>query len=190
MNIKETIAEITRRKWELENALEENGGELTDELLQAADALEDMKALLAGEGVDELGRWLKSVQDEIATRKAEADAAARKVKNLKSYEDYIKGLIGEALDAIGEEKAKGSFYSFARTTSNKSAVNQEVLDNTFLPQIAEVLDACNFPAWLHIGIKTTTSELRDAGGDALAFLEETSTPTIRFNKPRTKKEDD
>ena len=48
MNIKETIAEITRRKWELENALEENGGELTDELLQAADALEDMKALLAG----------------------------------------------------------------------------------------------------------------------------------------------
>lgn len=190
MNIKETIAEITRRKWELENALEENGGELTDELLQATDALEDMKALLAGEGVDELGRWLKSVQDEIATRKAEADAAARKLKNLKSYEDYIKSLIGYALDAIGEEKAKGSFYSFTRTTSNKSAVNQDGLNNAFL-ELAQVGARMNgLPDWVDVKVCANTTDLRNAGGDALAFLEETSTPAIRFNKPRTKKEDD
>ena len=191
MNIKETIADITRRKWELENALEENGGELTDELLQAADALEDMKALLAGEGVDELGRWLKSVQDEIATRKAEADAAARKVKNLKSYEDYIKGLIGEALDAIGEEKAKGSFYSFARTTSNKSAVNQELLEGDFLEAAEHAVRLAGIPGWVHIKLSTTTPELREAyEGDRLRYLEETSTPAIRFNKPRTSKKEE
>lgn len=187
MNIKETIAEITRRKWELENALEENGGELTDELLKAADALEDMKALLAGEGVDELGRWLKSVQDEIATRKAEADAAARKLKNLKSYEDYIKSLIGYALDAIGQEKVKGSFYGFTRTTSTKSSVNQEGLDQVFLPQIAVALADHDIPPWLHIKVSTTTTELREAG--VLDFLNESFTPAIRFSKPKAKKED-
>ena len=66
--IKATLAEINRKKYELEAALEENGGELTPELLESLEILEDLKALLAGDGVDDLGRWLKSVQDEISNR--------------------------------------------------------------------------------------------------------------------------
>ena len=186
MNIKETIAEITRRKWELENALEENGGELTDELLQAADALEEMKALLAGEGVDELGRWLKSVQDEIATRKAEADAAARKVKNLKSYEDYVKSLIGQALDAIGEEKVKGSFYGFKRTTSTTNAVNYEAIEQDWGAIAEDAFREAGLPDWLHITFKSSVKELQEA--DADNYLETTTAPALGFTKPRAAKE--
>ena len=195
MNIKETIANISRMKWELETALEENGGELTEELLDQYNALEDMKALLAGEGVDELGRWLKSVQDETAALKAEADAAARRVKNNKSYEDYVKFLIGEALDALelptnknGEKVIKGQFYGFKRTTSNKSSVKQDDLDAHYL-EIAQVGARMNgLPDYINVVLKTTTTELREAGGNALDFLEETSTPAISFTKPRASKE--
>lgn len=188
MNVKELIATLSRTKWELETELEENGGELTDELLAKADTLEEMKSLLAGEGIDELGRWLKSVQDELAARKAEADAAARRVKNLKGYEDYVKHLIGEALDATGQESAKGSFYGFKRTTSNRAAVNQESLNEHYL-EIAQAGARMNgLPDYIDVVLKATATDLREAGGNALDFLEETSEPAIRFTKPRASKE--
>lgn len=185
--IKATLAEINRKKYELEAALEENGGELTPELLQSLEILEDLKALLAGDGVDDLGRWLKSVQDEIATMKAEADAAARKVKALKGQEDYVKFLIGQALDAIGAEKVKGQYYGFTRKTSTTNKVAQEELEAAYNPAILAALGDL-LPGWLHIQLKTTATELKDAGGDALAFLETTEAPAIGFTKPRASKE--
>lgn len=192
--IKATLAEINRKKYELEAALEENGGELTPELLESLEILEDLKALLAGDGVDDLGRWLKSVQDEIATMKAEADAAARKVKALKGQEDYVKFLIGQAMDALdlptnknGEKVIKGQFYGFKRTTSNTSNIDTEALDKAYLPVVEKAVGK-KLPGWLHIQLKTTATELKDAGGDALAFLETTEAPAIGFTKPRASKE--
>ena len=126
------------------------------------------------------------MQDEIAARKAEADAAARKVKNLKGYEDYVKGLIGQALDAIGQEKVKGSFYGFTRKTSTKSAVNQEALEAKW-QNVAET--ACRhalIPEYVHIVLKATTTELREV--NALEFVDETTTPALGFTKPRASKE--
>lgn len=186
MNIKETLANINRAKYELEAALEENGGELTEELLDQYNALEDMKALLAGEGVDELGRWLKSVQDETAALKAEADAAARRVKNNKSYEDYVKFLIGQALDAIGEEKVKGQYYGFTRKTSTTSKVNQEALEAKYQAAAEAAARHALIPEYVHIVLKATTTELREA--EALEFVDETSTPSLGFTKPRANKE--
>ncbi len=182
-DIKATIANISRTKWELENQLEENGGELTPELLEQMDLLEDLKAALT-DGVDDLGRWLKSVQDEAAALKAEADAAARKVKSIKGYEDYVKFLIGQAMDALEQDKVKGSFYGFARTTSTKSEVLTEALDDAYLPLVKQALAEAGLPSWVEVKIKATTTGLREAGGDALAFLEETTAPAIRFTKPR------
>ena len=188
MNIKETIANISRMKWELETALEENGGELTPELLEKANALEDLKALLADGGIDELGRWLKSVQDETAALKAEADAAARRVKNSKSYEDYVKGLIGQAMDALCQEKIKGAYYGFTRRTSTTNKVNQEAVDNAFLPYVNDAV-ASFLPPYIHIELKTTATELiKVQEPEAACFLETTSTPALGFTKPRANNE--
>ena len=198
MNIKETIANISRMKWELETALEENGGELTEGLLDQYNALEDMKALLAGEGVDELGRWLKSVQDETAALKAEADAAARRVKNNKSYEDYVKFLIGQALDAIGQEKVKGQYYGFSRKTSTKSKLNTEALDEAFLEHITEAARNAGLPGYVDVALVTNVTRIKEYAEankgyleedeNPLVFVEETSTPAISFTKPRANKE--
>lgn len=194
MNTRELIDKIQRAKFDIEMALEENGGELTADVMAQYDTLEDMKAILAGEGIDDLGRWLKAVQDEGAALKAEADAAARRVKNNKRYEEYVKDVIGRAMDvlelptnAAGDKVAKGQFYGFKRCTSTKSAVNSEALDNAYLPLINTGL--CHvLPSWLHVELKTTTTELRQAGGDALAFLDENTAPALTFTKPRAAKE--
>lgn len=186
MQVKLLIENISRAKMALENALEENGGELTEELLAQLNTLDDMKGLLAGEGIDELGRWLKSVQDEIAARKAEADAAARKVKNLKGYEDYVKFLIGQALDAIGQEKVKGSYYGFTRKTSTTNKVNQDELEKKYQKTAEEAARHALIPEYVHIVLKSTTTELKEAG--ALEFVEETTQPSLGFTKPRANKE--
>ena len=186
-DIKATIANLHRSKYQVEVALEENGGELTPEILEQLDIMEDMKVALS-EGVDDLGRWLKSVQDEISARKAEADAAARKVKNLKGYEEYIKFLVGQALDAIGEEKVKGDYYGFTRTTSTKSAVDQEMLDALYLARAEKAMLDAGIPEYIHPVLKTTTTDLKAAGEEAAGLLDVTSEPAIRFTKPRANKE--
>ena len=195
MNTRELIDKIQRAKIDIETALEENGGELTADVMAQYDTLEDMKAILAGEGIDDLGRWLKSVQDDVAARKAEADAAARRLKNAKAYEDHVKGIIGEAMDLLdldtnknGEKVAKGSFYGFKRTTSCKSSVRQELLEGDWL-EIAQVGARMNgLPDWVDVQIKTTTTELQNAGDVALDYLEETKTPALSFTKPKANKE--
>lgn len=194
MKVTELIQKISRLKWEMELALEENGGELTPEILAMSESLEEMKELLSGEGIDDLGRWLKGVQDEIASRKAEADAAARKVKNLKGYEDYVKHLIGQAMDALelevnakGEKVAKGSFYSFKRTTSATGSVKSDELDK-YAPAVEDLAHAAGVPSFIHIKLTATVKELREAGEDGALFLEETTSPSISFTKPRANKE--
>lgn len=189
MNTRELIDQIARAKWELETALEDNGGELTPELLEASDTLDEMKALLAGEGIDDLGRWLKSVQDEVAARKAEADAAARRLKNAKAYEDHVKGIIGQAMDLLdldtnknGEKVAKGSFYGFKRTTSCKSSVNQEAIEEKFLARAETAVRHALIPEYIHITLTAKTTELREA--KAIEFIIEDTTPALSFTKPK------
>lgn len=195
--IKQIIADISRTKWQLENALEENGGELTEELLAQVDNLEDMKALLSGEGIDDLGRWLKSVQDEIAARKAEADAAARKVKNLKGYEDYVKSLIGQAIDALdlptndkGEKVAKGAFYGFKRTSSTKSQLDAEALDAAYLDLVTEAARNAGLPSCIDVALKTNVTRLNEAGGQYQYYVQETTSPSLSFSKPRANKKEE
>ena len=194
MKVTELIQKISRLKWEMELALEENGGELTPELLETQECIEEMKALLSGDGIDALGRWLKGVQDEIASRKAEADAAARRLKNLKGYEDYVKVLIGRAMDllelgtnAAGEKVAKGSFYSFKRTTSTTGSVKADELDK-YAPIVEDLAHDAGVPSFIRVKLTATVKELREAGEAGALFLEETSAPSIRFTKPVAKKE--
>lgn len=195
-DIKAILADLSRKKWEIENALEENGGELTPELLQEIADIDELKALLEGEGIDALGRQLKAVQDEREALKAEADAAARKVKNTKAYEDYLKWLIGQAMDALGAERVKGTYYGFKRGTSTKGSVNTEAVDAAYLEAATEAARNAGLPDFLDVAIVTNVTRLREwaqaNGSDAVAdFLVEETTPSLTFSKPRsnTKKEE-
>lgn len=183
------LADLSRRKWELENALEENGGDLTPELLQECADIDELKDLLEGEGIDSLGRQLKAVQDEREALKAEADTAARKVKNAKAYEDYLKWLIGKAMDALGADKVKGAYYGFKRGTSTKGSVNTEAVDAAYLDAVTEAARNAGLPSFLDVAITTNVTRLREwaqsNGAEGVAdFLVEETAPSLTFNKPR------
>ena len=191
MNNKEitnAIADLYRATNTLEELYIENGGEVTEEAAEKEEQIEAIKALLTGEGIDSLGRWLAGKEQEKALLKAEKAALDRRIKAVDGTIDYIKYQVGQVLRATGCEKAKGLAYSFAQATSTKNSVNQEALEAAYLGRVEAALGNV-IPAWVHIALKATTTELNAAGGDALAFVETTTTETCRFTKPRAAKEE-
>jgi len=187
--ITNAIAELYRTANTLEELYIENGGEITEETAEKEDQVEAIKTLLNGEGIDSLGRWMKAKEDERDTLKAEKAAIDRRIKAVNNTLDYIKYQVGQVLRATGCEKAKGLAYSFSQATSTKNAVNQEALDAAYLERAEAALRHALIPEYVHITLKATTTELNAAGGDALGFIETTTTETCRFTKPRAVKEE-
>lgn len=191
MNNKEitnAIADLYRATNTLEELYIENGGEVTEEAAEKEEQIEAIKALLTGEGIDSLGRWLAGKEQEKALLKAEKAALDRRIKAVDGTIDYIKYQVGQVLRATGCEKAKGLAYSFAQATSTKNSVNQEALEATFFETAEHAVRLAGIPTWVGIQLKATTTELNAAGGDALGFIETTTTETCRFTKPRAAKE--
>ena len=186
--ITNAIAELYRTANTLEELYIENGGEITEETAEKEDQVEAIKTLLNGEGIDSLGRWMKAKEDERDTLKAEKAAIDRRLKAVNNTLDYIKFQVGQVLRATGCEKAKGLAYGFSVATSTKNAVNQEALDAAYLERAEAALRHALIPEYVHITLKATTTELNAAGGDALGFIETTTTETCRFTKPRAVKE--
>ena len=184
--INENIALLRSVTLDLEYEYIENGGEVTEDTSRKEIIVAEIKKLLNTEGVDSLGRWLKSKQDEIVAAKAEVAAAQNRVKSLQRTEEYIKSEISRILIATETEKVKGTFYSFAQSTSTKSSVNQEALDAKWLEKAEKAVRKAKVPEYIQVALKTTTTALREA--DALEFLEETTAPSVKFTKPRAVKE--
>lgn len=192
MNNKEitnAIADLYRATNTLEELYIENGGEVTEEAAEKEEQIEAIKALLTGEGIDSLGRWLAGKEQEKALLKAEKAALDRRIKAVDGTIDYIKYQVGQVLRATGCEKAKGLAYSFAQATSTKNSVNQEALEAAYMGRVEAALRHALIPEYVHITLKATTTELNAAGGDALGFIETTTTETCRFTKPRAAKEE-
>lgn len=186
--INAAIEQLNRTAWDLENAYIENGGEVTEDTEALEAAGETLRELLTTEGVDTLGRWLKSKQDEIATAKAEKAAADARIKSLQKTEEYIKGRITEILQATGTEKVKGTFYSFAQTTSRKTSLLTEALDDAYLDLVTEAARNAGLPGCIDVALKTTSTRLQEAGAEFDAFVEVEETPSVKFTKPRAPKE--
>ncbi len=186
--INAAIAELTALTWDLETAYIENGGEVTEETEKMEAVMAEVKELLNTEGVDSLGRWLKAKQDEIVAAKAEVAAAQSRVKSLQKTEEYIKSLISRVLVATGEEKVKGTYYSFAQSMSTKTSVLAEALDDKYLEVVTAAARKAGLPECVDVALKTTTTRLKDAGEDMAAFVNVESSPSVKFTKPRAVKE--
>lgn len=193
-DINAILAELAGLNWRIEAAFDENGGEITDELQAQLDQIDNLKALLEGEGIDSLGRWLKGVEDRIKTLKAERDAINRKVKADTNLIDYIKGQIRQVLDILGEEKVKGTSYSFSRYDSCHSKVDAERVDADWLAAVTEAARNAGLPGCFDVSIETNVTRLNtwaeeNDGAGAEYVLNETPTPTVKFTKPRASKEE-
>lgn len=191
-DIRAAIEQLAQIDHDLDRAFEESGGELTEELQARMDQRENIKALLQGEGIDDLGRWLKSVEDRKAALKAERDTIARRIKSCDNTLSYIKGQIRLVMDALGIEKAKGTLYSFTASNSGRSTIDGELIDKQWLDVVTQAARAAGLPEYLDVVIDTSITRLSDWAdahdGEGAEYLNVENTPTVTFRKPKANKE--
>ena len=192
MNNKDINAALTALNeaiFNLEDEYMENGGEVTEETEAQEEYIEQLKALLEEEGIDSLGRWLKSKEDLIKTLKAERDSVNRQIKKTEDGIEFIKGQIYNVMTALGLEKVKGTFYSFAPSISRKTEVDKEILKEKYLA-VAEDAIRSVLPEWVTFTLGASVKAIPADYEEGLPEeFKVTETPSCKFVKPRAKKEE-
>ena len=189
--IRDALYKLQQMEFLLDEEYENNGGEVTDFTEQQEESIAALQELLTTEGVDSLGRWLKSKEDEIKTLKAEKDAVTRKINAVNNTIDYIKTQINLIMTQTGVEKVKGTFYSFAPTTSVKTEVDKDLLKILYEDKVKTAMIQARIPAYVGVTLTASTTKAKELGvveGDEGLFTETTS-QSVRFTKPRASKED-
>lgn len=189
--IKDAIARLGEVTAALEEAYIDNFGEVTEETEKMETDKAAMQDLLEGEGIDALGRWLKSKEDKKKTLKAEKDSIARQMEATDRTIDYIKGLIYEACAAAGIEKAKGTCYSFTPYVGRTYVVDKEQLRERYAATVENAIRAAGVPDYVTVsltasGAKATEIGLRD---EDVTLISTEERQTVKFLKPRASKED-
>lgn len=172
----------------LEEEYEMNGGEVTEETEAQEEYIESLKALLEDEGIDSLGRWLKSKEDLIKTLKAERDSVTRQIKKTEDGIEYIKTQIFNVLTALGKEKVKGTFYSFAPSISRKTEVDKEILEEKYLGIVNNALEQI-LPPWVSFKLSASVKAVPGDMEEMPSEFKVVETPSCKFVKPRAKKEE-
>ena len=181
---------------EVMNNLEElyilNEGECTEESERMEVEVDTLKGLLSGDGIDMLGRWLKSKEDRKKALKAEKDYITRQMASIDKGIEYIKSMINKVMVATGLEKVKGDRgYSFATTTSTKTDINKDVLKALYADKVEEAIRSAHIPAYVGVSLTASSTKATELGvveGDEDIFVT-MSKPSVRFGKPKANTED-
>ena len=181
---------------EVMNNLEElyimNEGECTEESERMEVEVDTLKELLSGDGIDMLGRWLKSKEDRKKSLKAEKDYITRQMASIDKGIEYIKSMINKVMVATGVEKVKGDRgYSFATTTSTKTDINKDVLKALYADKVEEAIRLAHIPAYVGVTLTASSTKATELGvveGDEDIFVT-MSKPSVRFGKPKANTED-
>lgn len=181
---------------EVMNNLEElytlNEGECTEESERMEVEVDTLKELLSGDGIDMLGRWLKSKEDRKKSLKAEKDYITRQMASIDKGIEYIKSMINKVMVATGVEKVKGDRgYSFATTTSTKTDINKDVLKALYADKVEEAIRSAHIPAYVGVTLTASSTKATELGvveGDEDIFVT-MSKPSVRFGKPKANTED-
>lgn len=187
-DINAALAALEEASFLLEEEYEMNGGEVTEETEAQEEYIESLKALLEEEGIDSLGRWLKGKEDLIKTLKAERDSVNRQIKKTEEGIEYIKTQIFNVLTALGKEKVKGTFYSFAPTISRKTEVDKEILEEKYLAIVNNALEQI-LPPWISFKLSASVKAVPGDMEELPSEFKVVETPSCKFVKPRAKKEE-
>ena len=186
--LENAVSVLQYNTYRLEQIYVENEGEVTDETENIEQEIAALKFLLNGEGVDYLGRWLKSKEDRKKAIKAEKDYLSRQIESIDKTIEFIKGKINELMTATGCEKVKGELgYTFAATTSVKTEVDKDLLKEIYLARVTDAVKEI-LPPDVTITLGASVSRLPE-GSELPEYYNRTETPSIRFTKPRSSKED-
>lgn len=154
------LYELQGTMYQIEQALEENGGELTDELAELLTDTEvsikqkadGYRAIMAkfNDKVDAVDKEIKRLQDIKKTAKN----AEKRMK------EYILGVMG----IFGLKKIEGELCSMTRTTSKALDVNEEMLLAVHKDKIAELQSL--LPEYLTVEIKVSKTAIKNKFKDS------------------------
>lgn len=184
-DINAALSALNESLFLLEEEYMENGGEVTESTEQKEQNIQYLKSLLEDEGIDSLGRWLKSKEDLIKTLKAERDSVTRQIKKTEDGIEYIKGQLYKVITAIGKDKVKGTFYSFAPAISRKTEIDKELLEKTYLEKVTKAVKKI-LPAWVSCKLSASVSAVPE-GTELPEYFKVNETKTCSFTKPRASK---
>ena len=187
-DINAALAALNEATFLLDEEYEMNGGEVTEETEAQEEYIGSLKALLEDEGIDSLGRWLMSKEDLIKTLKAERDSVTRQIKKTEDGIEYIKTQIFNVLTALGKDKVKGTFYSFAPSISRKTEVDKDILEEKYLIEVSNALLDI-LPPWVSFKLSASVKAVPGDMEELPSEFKVTETPTCKFVKPRAKKEE-
>lgn len=190
--LQDILSTLEYTSYKLEETYVENEGEVTEETELMEGEITAMKTLLNTEGVDLLGRWLKGKEDRKKALKAEKDFLTRQMEAIDKTIEFIKSNIRLVMDATGQEKIKGeNGYSFATYDSVKTDINKDLLKEYYQDAVEKAIRAANIPAYIGVTLTASSTKYEECGviGVDEDIFVKTETPTIRFTKPRAKKEE-
>lgn len=189
--INEAVKRLREEKWRLQTELEENGGEVTDSVLSREQIISDIKDLLMSpEGVDSLGRYIRSNQDEIQSYKDEKKFIDTRIKNAESYNNFLLGLVDDCLKECESDKAKGNHgYSFTQNTSVTTKVDTRMLKERFHEKAMEAIRNTDIPKDITITLSASVSSLPE-GSELPEWYNVSSVGKATFRKPRKATEEE
>ena len=190
--LQQALSQLEEVMTNLEELYILNEGECTEESERMEVEVDTLKELLSGDGIDMLGRWLKSKEDRKKALKAEKDYITRQMASIDKGIEYIKSMINKVMVATGLEKVKGDRgYSFATTTSTKTDINKDVLKALYADKVEEAIRSAHIPAYVGVTLTASSTKATELGvveGDEDIFVT-MSKPSVRFGKPKANTED-
>lgn len=188
--IREILDRLREEKFRLQSELEDNGGEVTESVLSREEAIASLKALLLSkEGVDSLGRFMRSNQDEVQGYKDEKRHLDALIKKTEGYNDFLLGLIDEILKECEVENAKGNLgYSFTTHTSVTTSVDTKMLRERFLKRAQEAVLEAGIPSDVTISLSASISKVSE-GSEIPEWYNVSSVGRATFRKPQRAKDE-
>lgn len=149
------LFELQGTMLQIEYALEDNGGELTDEL---AELLNDTEL-----SIKQKADGYRAVMAKLDHK---ADAADKEIKRLqeikkaaKNGKERLKEYILSVMGTFGMKKIEGELCSMTRTTTKSLDVNEELLLSAYADKIAQL--QAELPEYLTIDVKVSKTAIKN-----------------------------
>ena len=150
-----SLYELQGEFLQIENALEDNGGELTEEL-----------ALLLTDTKLSIQQKVDGYRVVMAKFSDKADAVDKEIKRLQAIkktavnsEKRLKEYVLSVMGAYGLKKLEGAFCSMTRATTKALDVDEELLIEPHKDKIAEL--QASLPDYLTIEVKVSKTAIKN-----------------------------
>lgn len=189
--IQDALHRLREEKFRLESEYEENGGEVTEATMSREQAIADIKTLLMSkDGIDSLGRLIRSNTDDIQGYRDEKKHLDSQIKRIEGYNEWLLGLVNGILEESDEDVVKGNLgYSFTQHTSVTTKVDNKMIRERFHEKALDAIRSAGIPADVTISLSASISSLPE-GSELPEWYSISSVGKATFRKPRKAKEED